>query len=71
LNLILAILNYSYKTKITFKNVRTRTQVVRSERVCVARRERILIAVQMNTIRILRKIANAQVTVMSGITWGL
>jgi hypothetical protein len=30
----------------------------------------ILIAIQRNTIRILRKIPNAQVTLMSGITWG-
>jgi hypothetical protein len=32
--------------------------------------EKILTAIQRNTIRILRKIPNAQATLMSEITWG-
>jgi hypothetical protein len=35
------------------------------------RGEGILTAVQRNFIQILRKIPNVQVTLMSGITWGL
>jgi hypothetical protein len=38
-------LNCSYKTKVTFKNFRTRTQFVRS-----GQGEGILAAIQMNTI---------------------
>jgi hypothetical protein len=49
------ILNCSYNNKITFKNFRTRKQVVRSGRVCLVRREGILTAIQRNAIRI-RKI---------------
>jgi hypothetical protein len=35
------------------------------------RGEWILTAVQRNIIQVLRKIPNAQVTLMSGITWGV
>jgi hypothetical protein len=44
-------------------------QVVRGGRVCLVRGEGILTAIQRNTIRILRKIPNAKVALMSGITW--
>jgi hypothetical protein len=39
-------LNCSYKTKIAFKNFRTRKQVVRSGRVCMVRGEGILTAIK-------------------------
>jgi hypothetical protein len=61
----------SCKTKITIKNFRTEMEVVRSGQVCLMRGEGILTAIPRNTIQILRKIPNVQVTLMSRITWGL
>jgi hypothetical protein len=46
-------------------------QVIRNGQVHLVRGDGILTAMQRNTIRILRKIPNAQVTLLSGITWGL
>jgi hypothetical protein len=64
-------LNCSYKTKITFKYFRARRQVIWSGLACLVREEGVLTAIQRNTIRILRKIPNVQVTLISKITWGL